>query len=359
MNHMRYIALLIGILLSFCLSNTVCSADEEVPEKDLPAFTKKLAGLSYISDSKPDKKARVFFVLNVMNTMGCRELFPDVSEVWHLLRGMGVDVVIVGRDTKAEKIKQFVEENCVLPPVVSPDCRNSIPFTYDGKKTVCEFPYLEVFSADGTKLGQDKGFCLSSIENWRKYVQPTQEEELVGGIRVLSEDMFGCRRLELTKKYTDANYIGSARPHKSALVFYRMFIKTAQCNPFVTSQPVRDIYKKMKGRGAEIILVSNGGAENDVLELIKKYKIPYPVIHVPSEKSASFLDPRRLVTKVDFGESDQRMTRELALPMVQLEHWEKFVKQLREDRKRVKQLNKKLKEYRKKRNADKLKSDKA
>lgn len=357
---MRYVLMLMGALLSICLFPNICLADEGAGQ-ELPAFSKKLTELSWISKSKPNTNARVFFVLHIIsNNMECKDCIAMVPEVWHLMRGRGADIVIVGRDKDTENIKAIVEDNPELPPVLDPACRKSIPLTYEGTVSGCEFPYLEIFSADGKKLGQAAyARCLDSMKNWEKHVQPTYEEKLAADIRILEEDMYGRRRLEITKKYTEANYIGSARPHKASLVFYRMFTCTAKINPFVTSKPVLDLYKKMKGHGAEIILVCNGGTEKDVLQLIKRYKIPYPVIHVPSEKAAALIASRPLYMTVDFGESQQRMPRELAVPMTQLEHWEKFVKQLRDEKKQLKQLKKKLKEYRKKNRADKVKADKA
>ena len=155
-------------LLSIVLLSALCGAaitpcafakkDEaaEVSAAELPTVPASLVDREYVTKSKPDLKAKVYFI--------------------YQSRYMCPNCVAEAPDSDVETAEKWAKKAKMRFPIVAPNDRSGIPFPHQGSGSL---PCMVALDADGNKLGQASGLEVSEFlsSNWKKFVKDQKKKE--------------------------------------------------------------------------------------------------------------------------------------------------------------------------------------
>ena len=176
-------------LLSIVLLSALCGAaitpcafakkDEaaEVSAAELPTVPASLVDREYVTKSKPDLKAKVYFIYQSRYMCpNCVAEAPDIVAAYKKMKGKGAELVMLNVDSDVETAEKWAKKAKMRFPIVAPNDRSGIPFPHQGSGSL---PCMVALDADGNKLGQASGLEVSEFlsSNWKKFVKDQKKKE--------------------------------------------------------------------------------------------------------------------------------------------------------------------------------------
>lgn len=150
---------------------------EEVAAEDLPRVPASLVDRKYITKTKPNLEAKVYFIYQSRYMCpNCVAEAPDLVAVYKKMRGKGAEMVMLNVDADDETAEKWAKKAKMRFPIVSPTDRMGIPFPHQGDGTL---PCMVALDADGNKLGQANGTQVADFvaNNWKQYVKDIKKAE--------------------------------------------------------------------------------------------------------------------------------------------------------------------------------------
>lgn len=176
-------------LLSIALFAALCSATltpcvyakktdtEEVSAADLAKVPASLVDREYVTKSKPDLNAKVYFIYQSRYMCpNCVAEAPAIVAAYKKMKGKGAELVMLNVDADVETAEKWAKKAKMRFPIVSPTDRSGIPFPHQGNGSL---PCMVALDADGNKLGQASGLEVSEFlaSNWKQYVKEQKKKE--------------------------------------------------------------------------------------------------------------------------------------------------------------------------------------
>ena len=150
---------------------------EEVVAEDLPKVPASLVDRKYVTKSKPDLEAKVYFIYQSRYMCpNCVMEAPDIVEAYKKMKGKGAELVMLNVDADDETAAKWAKKAKMKFPIVSPTDRSGIPFPHAGGNSL---PCMVALDADGNKLGEASGLEVSEFlaNNWKKFVKEVKAAE--------------------------------------------------------------------------------------------------------------------------------------------------------------------------------------
>lgn len=261
---------------------------EEAAASDTPAVPAALAGVNYVTKVRPKADAKVYYLLRSHSSCGiCVNLAPEFVKLHKQMKGKGAEFVLLSGDVSDEKAAAWAAKEKMTYAVVSPDEAKSIPFSFDfGGQSAATLPFIVAVTPDGEKLGQANGpGAADFVKDWKKLVAEQKKKQKAAGAESADEDSEDEEEAEeeesaptIPDMLKDVEYIGKVRPKKKASVYF--FIRShSACGPCKALVPqCIDLYKAMKGKGAEMIMLNCGGDLAAEKAWVESAGMTYPVI---------------------------------------------------------------------------------
>lgn len=150
---------------------------EEVSAADLPAVPASLVDRNYVTKTKPNLEAKVYFIYQSRYMCpNCVMEAPKIVAAYKKMKGKGAELVMLNVDEDDKTAAQWAKKAKMRFPIVSPTDRAGIPFPHTGKNTL---PCMVALDAHGNKLGEASGLQVADFlaNNWKKYVKEIKKAE--------------------------------------------------------------------------------------------------------------------------------------------------------------------------------------
>ncbi len=150
---------------------------EEVTAAELATVPASLVDREYVTKSKPDLKAKVYFIYQSRYMCpNCVAEAPAIVAAYKKMKGKGAELVMLNVDADVETAEKWAKKAKMRFPIVSPTDRSGIPFPHTGSN---KLPCMVALDADGNKLGQASGLEVAEFlsSNWKQYVKDQKKKE--------------------------------------------------------------------------------------------------------------------------------------------------------------------------------------
>lgn len=261
---------------------------QDTGESDVPgqaAIPAALSGVKYVTKARPRENVEVYYLLSSHSRCGiCVSIAPEFVKLHKKMRGKGAELILLSGDPNDEMALNWANSVKMTYPVVSPADARKVPFRFDYGGGSVTLPCIVAVSPDGEKLGQANGpNAVEFVADWKKLVRE-QKKKSKATAAVDSEDdgddSADAEESEPTISHMlkTVKYATKVRPKKKASVYF--FIRShSGCGPCKALVPkCVDLYKEMKGKGAEMIMLNSDKDEAAAAEWAESAKMTYPVI---------------------------------------------------------------------------------
>lgn len=258
----------------------------ETEEAALSTIGQLLQGAEYMTDARPNLKAKYFIFLHSASWCGpCRMEMPKIAAEYPNIRKSGqVELILASADQDPAKALEFVNSNKGTFPVIAKGKMPQLP----EQPQINGIPAAVFVDANGKILATEHG---SAVMRWRDFTIkdapdiPVAEDASAEGTDDTPPPTVGA-----TLKKVD---FLSGKPSTQAR-YYAFLHSASWCGPCRAIMPqIVTEYKKLKGKKVEVILVSGDQTEEEAKAYAKKYKAKFPVVMpanvatVPGYKGAS------------------------------------------------------------------------
>lgn len=374
---MKKILMMIGAVAMLATSPLMAQEAEADAAAALPAIPAALADVKYVTDARPKDKTVVYFLLRSHSKCGiCVQLAPEFVKIHKKMRGKGAELILLNGDVNDEMAAEWAKSVKMTYPVVSPDEKGKVPFSFDfGGQSVATLPFVVAVTADGEKLGQANGpGAAEYVAGWKKLVTEQKkakasadadtgsdsaaEEEADTEVDDAAEEEPSAPTI--TDMLSEVEYVTKVKPKKKTFVYFfvRSHSGCGLCKAMVPA--CISLYKEMKGKGAEIIMLNSDQNTDAAKAWVDSAGITYPVVtpetisavNVPAGGSGG---TPNVVAVTEYGEVLDNESGYKDCPVV-IGKWKDLVKQAKKSA-REKQAKEKDKKTKKKK-SDKKKSKK-
>lgn len=257
----------------------------EAQEVELSAIGKLLQGAEYMTEARPNLKAKYFIFLHSASWCGpCRMEMPKIAAEYPNIRKSGqVELILASADQDPAKALEFVNSNKGTFPVIAKGKMPQLP----EQPQMRGIPTAVFVDSNGKILATQHG---SDVMRWRDFTIKDAPDT------PLDEDTTGAvddsaPRPTVSAALKKATFI-SGKPSGKAR-YYAFLHSASWCGPCRAVMPkIVAEYKKLKGKKVEIILVSGDKTADAAKEYAKEYKVKFPVamptaiLQVPGYRSA-------------------------------------------------------------------------
>ena len=152
---------------------------EDTPAADTAAATRTVSemldGVTYLTKTKPKKKASVYFILRSHSKCGfCRKITPDLVAAYKAMKGKGAELILLSGDADTDVAKEWAKSAGMNYPIITNDTIAGVTVPSGGSGG---FPNISVVTADGTVLEGASGAsgCVGLVERWKDFVKDAKK----------------------------------------------------------------------------------------------------------------------------------------------------------------------------------------
>ncbi|MDO5449584.1 MAG: TlpA family protein disulfide reductase [Akkermansia sp.] len=230
----------------------------------------------YWTEKRPDLHAKYYVYLQSAGWCGpCNQEMPHVVEQYKMMREQGVEIIFLSCDHNREGAVEFMQKYGADLPCISfkSDQAKTLP-GFDRQRSI---PRATIVAQDGTVVAP-ANYGPYIMKNWQKLIQvpaaeqqgqPAQEEEKPAAPAPVAPAL-----ADFPEYWTDA------RPAADAAQYIYLY-SASWCGPCNREMPhVVELYKELRARGVELVLVSCDQKKEDAVKFLQQYGAQMPCVPV-------------------------------------------------------------------------------
>ncbi|MBR5895280.1 MAG: TlpA family protein disulfide reductase [Akkermansia sp.] len=240
--------------------------DAENAEEVLSTVAQALAKAEYLTNTRPNLKAKFYIFLNSASWCGpCNAEMPEVVKCYEEMKRSGlVELVLHSADSTPGDAVGFLNKYGASFPAIPKEKMPNLPNIKPGMG----IPWANILDADGNYITSGHG---QIIRQWKEYtIKDTPIPDAAPADEDADKDTVPAVHAALEKiKFFNG------KPNKKA--DYYIYLHSASwCGPCKALMPnIIKEYKKMKRKGVEIILLGHDKTEAAAKDYLKKYKAKF------------------------------------------------------------------------------------
>lgn len=291
------------------------SGDSELCISDLVKKAK------FMSSAIPSTDADVYIFFRAgLTSSYCIMEIERCTKVYRKMKKKAEIIVMLGTDEEGAT-KNWIKEFKIKLPVLAPESKGLFafltPYRHGG------VPNVVVVTPSGRELVQEGGCpcCGDLIGNWKKLVKESKKYERARSKQIGNDDKKEekeeasagngegelAEKLPLKARLNKAVYVTKRKPAKNARLYFflRASSSNAECRDFI---PISlSLYKKLKGHGAEIIMLNADKDIKDAQLWAKESRIKFPIIAPESVPDIDILPSGQMPSMVVVTESGEEL----------------------------------------------------
>ena len=249
--------------------HTPAAAEDTSAAAEETELGRRLGQIPLLMQGKPDTRARVYFIYQSRSTCSiCVSVEPMITRVYNTrFKGKGAELMMVNLDQSDDAARKWAKGAGMNFPICS--AKNGamvpFPFAFDGQPVT--LPCMVALDAAGNKLGQASGpKVVPFMQSWHK---------------LLAEDSPEAKLPALPLQLRDHEPVQpKGKINTEAKVYF--LLMASPTDPELTRElapALSKVYKSMKGKKAELVIVSSGFKADSATQWVKQDKIAFPVLH--------------------------------------------------------------------------------
>lgn len=256
-------------------------AQDAVPvQEGTGAVGSALAAVTdYWTEKRPDLHAKYYVYLQSAGWCGpCNQEMPHVVEQYKLMREQGVEIIFLSCDHNQAGAVEFMQKYGADLPCISfkSDQAKTLP-GFDRQRSI---PRATIVAQDGTVVAP-ANYGPYIMKNWQKLIQVPAAEQQGQPAQEEEKKPAAAPAAPVAPALADfPEYWTDARPAADAAQYIYLY-SASWCGPCNREMPhVVELYKELRARGVELILVSCDQKKEDAVQFLQQYGAQMPCVPV-------------------------------------------------------------------------------
>lgn len=279
----------------------------------------------FLSQEKPAADADLYiFFRSMLKCAACEAEIERCSKIYRKMNGKA-EIIIMSTSNDEEALKSWIKKKKIKLPVLAPESKSLFtltPYRHGG------YPNIVIITPSGRELEITAGcpVCGDTINNWKKYLKESKKYERSRTVHSKKDKDSGDvsdennetengsettvdETLPLKGRLTQVKYLTKKTPAKNARIYFflRASSFNAESRDFMPT--CISLYKKIKGRGAELIMLNEDKSVTDARNWAKESNIKFPIVSPDSVESLDIPAAGQLPSIIVLSVSGEELTR--------------------------------------------------